>query len=115
MSEEAQRLEGELTEPIETEPSATATHSETKGLVDSTGRRIHAYPSARIIGGDYEAKPGVLTPAYAPLAQEVEEVMVLSLRRTEFERLNVKIDEVLAEAALAQERIAKDQQEIEQL
>jgi hypothetical protein len=43
------------------------------------------------------------------------EVINLSLEANEFERLSAKTAEILQEAALAYERIAKDQEEIEQL
>jgi RPA family protein len=41
--------------------------------------------------------------------------VIFSLRKEEFERLNVKTTEVLNQTALAYERIAKDREEIEQL
>ena len=44
-----------------------------------------------------------------------EEEVLLSIPHREFERLSVKTTEVLAEAAFAQQRIGKDQEEIEQL
>jgi hypothetical protein len=79
----------ELAEPIEIE----------------TGMPIQV-AGAKYMAGDQAARARAL---------EYEEVVVLSIPRKEFERLNIKTNEVLAEAALAQERIGKDQQEIEEL
>ncbi|MDQ2921092.1 MAG: hypothetical protein M3R52_05715 [Acidobacteriota bacterium] len=97
--------------PIEAETTATAAYSEVKGLVDSTGRPIGAYQSVAmdIAGREY------YEAARARAGELFEEVIMLSIPRKEFERLNIKTTEVLAEAALAYGRIAKDQEEIERL
>jgi len=109
----------ELGAPIETETITTAAYGEAKELVDSTGRPIRVYqPAATDISArEYdEAARARASEIYVQgsLASE-EEVVVLSIRRKEFERLTVKTNEVLAEAVLAHERIVKDQEEIEQL
>src|SRR6185436_7006356 len=44
-----------------------------------------------------------------------EEILPLTMPRKEFEQLTAKTIEVLTEATLAQQRIGKDQEEIEQL
>ena len=107
----------ELGAPIETETTTTAAYGEAKGLVDSTGRPIRVYQPAAtdIAAREYdEAARASEIYVQGSLASE-EEVVVLSIRRKEFERLTVKTNEVLAEAVLAHERIVKDQEEIEQL
>jgi hypothetical protein len=101
----------------ETDKTSTAANSEAKGLVDSTGNPIPRYQGVEIdVAREYvdvaRARAGDL---YAQSLQISEEDVVLSIPRKEFERLSAKTNEVLTEAALAQERIGKDQQEIEQL
>lgn len=105
--------QGELAERIETDTAVAASYSETKGLVDPSGmplrtsgaKYIAADERARVSGSEYYAQSSVAS----------EEEILVSLPLKEFERLSVKTSEVLAEAALAQQRIGKDWEEIEQL
>lgn len=58
------------------------------------------------------ARPGLLTRAVNQMRRAG--TINLTLSQEEFDALSVKSNEVLAEATLAQQRIAKDQDEIEQ-
>jgi hypothetical protein len=141
MSEEAQHLEGKPTEVTETERTAAPSEAEgqvylsgtTSDLakeremagyelrqqryVDATGRPILVYKGTVSSAGEYyEVARARASEIYAQGALGSEdEVVVLSIPRKEFERLNVKTKEVLEEAALAQQRTGRDQEEIEQL
>jgi hypothetical protein len=116
MAEEAQHSSGEPVELLETEPTATAA-VEPEGLLDSSGRPIRFYqPGVTGIAKEYYgASRERAGETYARGSLVSEEDVVLTIPRKEFERLNIKTSEVLAEAALAQERMGKDQQEIEEL
>jgi hypothetical protein len=74
--------------------------SEVSRLLDVTGKPIE---------GHVEWRSGALGHATP------EGFVNLTINRGEFDRLSTKTREILAEAALAQERIAKDQEEIDLL
>jgi len=108
----------ELTAPIENETTTATVYGEVEGLVDSTGRPIRVYqPRAIEVAAQeyYETTQARAKEIHAQDSLASEGVMLLSIPRKEFEQLTVKTNEVLAAAVLAQERIVKDQQEIEQL
>ena len=107
--------QAEGSEPIATEID-TGGYS-VKMLVDSTGKPFHVY---NLMGQEakeyYEAAERArASEIYVQGSPAPEDEVILSIPHREFERLTTKTNEVLAEAALAQERINKDQEEIEQL
>jgi hypothetical protein len=114
------QLSGEKQEevgaPVESSATSPAVYGEVNALVDSTGKPIRVYQPGTTDKEYYEAARTRASEGYVQtyLASQ-EEVVVLSIPRKEFERLTIKTNEVLSEVALAQQRIGKDQEEIEQL
>lgn len=104
----------ELAAPTEIETAASGGYYETERLVDPSGMPIRV-AGAKYIAGDEEARAPANEYYIQSSVSSEEEVLALSIPRREFERLTVKTAEVLAEAALAEQRIGKDQEEIEQL
>jgi hypothetical protein len=62
-----------------------------------------------------QTRVGDVSGRVGDLYERPEDVIPLTIPREEFERLSTKTREILSQAALAQERITKDQQEIELL
>lgn len=94
------------------------------GLTDPmkrVGRRGLPNAALEILGATYGGYPessasgSIFNPREIGQTSEQADNVFLNLRKEEFERLNLKSTEVLNQTALAYERIAKDQEEIEQL
>ena len=98
------------------EPAAelydTATAKAGEVVAMSREKRVTAREVGRLLDATGTPIEGLVEQRLGTLGRTTPEGFNLTINQGEFDRLSTKTREILAEAALAQERIAKDQEEI---